>query len=188
MENIETNRLILRKFNENDVDRCFENFAQDKEIGRYQPMYPVENKFVMKDMIYGFIKAYGMGAFIWLIEEKSMQEPMGYVTVDIPYRELGIGEIAYLLGERYQGKGYAQEAVQAVIDFMFQKEGLYLIEAKYNEKNIASGKLLERLHFVKEGVLRDRRIDCFTKERCNLVVCSLKKSEAFWGDKKYELL
>lgn len=64
-----------------------------------------------------------------------------------------------------------------MIDFMFQKEGLYLIEAKYNENNIASGKLLERLHFVKEGVLRDRRIDCFTKERCNMVVCSLKQSE-----------
>lgn len=177
MENIETSRLTLRKFKESDVDKCFENFAQDKELGRYLPMYPVENKSVMKDMIYGFIKAYKTGAFIWLIEEKSTQEPMGYVSVDIPYRELGTGEIAYLLGEKYQGKGYAQEAVRAVINFMFQKEEMHLIEAKYNEKNIASGKLLERLHFVKEGVLRDRRIDCFTKERCNLVICSLKKTE-----------
>lgn len=116
------------------------------------------------------------------IEEKSTQEPMGYVTVDVPYRELGIGEVAYLLGERYQGKGYAQEAVRAVIDFMFQKMGIYLIEAKYNENNIASGKLLEKLHFEKEGVLRDRRIDCFTKERCNMVVCSLKRSEWYIRD------
>lgn len=50
MENIETSRLILREFKENDVDKCFENFAQDKELGRYLPMYPVGKKSEMKDM------------------------------------------------------------------------------------------------------------------------------------------
>ena len=57
MENMENSRLILREFKENDVDKCFENFAQDKELRRYLPMYPVKNKSEMKDMIYGFIKA-----------------------------------------------------------------------------------------------------------------------------------
>lgn len=177
MKRIETNRLILREFKESDVKGCFVHFGQDKELGRFLPMYPVENEYAMKELICGFIKAYDMGAYIWLIEEKNSQEPIGYVTVDVPYRQLGVGEIGYLLGEKYQGKGYAKEAVQAVITFMFQKEGLYLIEAKYNENNCASGKLLERLHFVKEGVLRDRRIDFQTQERCSLVICSLKKEE-----------
>ena len=86
-------------------------------------------------------------------------------------------EILEVLQKSLMESSFAQEAVRAVINFMFQKEEIHLIEAKYDEKNIASGKLLERLHFVKECVLRDRRIDCFTKERCNLVICSLKKTE-----------
>ena len=53
MENIETNRLLLRKFNANDVEECFINFGQNKEIGRYLPMYPVDDKVEMKNMIDG---------------------------------------------------------------------------------------------------------------------------------------
>lgn len=177
MENIETCRLLLRKFKKDDASACFQSFGQDKELGHYLPMYPVESEIAMKDIICGFINAYENGAFIWLIEEKESKQPIGYMSVDIPYRELGIGEIAYLLGIKYQGKGYATEAMQAVINFMFYEEKLHLIEAKYNENNIASGKLLERLHFTKEAVLRDRRIDHFTGKRCGLVLCSLKDNE-----------
>ena len=177
MDNIETNRLLLRKFTANDVEECFVNFGQDKEIGHYLPMYPVDDKAKMKNIIDGFIGAYETGAFIWLIEEKEAQTPIGYVCVDVPYRELGVGEIAYLLGEKFWGKGYATEAVRAVVAFMFQKEGLHLIEAKYNENNTASAKLLKRLHFTKEGVLRDRRIDFFTGKKCDLVICSLSEDE-----------
>lgn len=177
MENIETNRLLLREFCINDVEECFINFGQDKEIGRYLPMYPVDDKTKMKNMIDGFIGAYETGAFIWLIVEKETQAPMGYISVDVPYRELGVGEIGYLLGEKFWGMGYATEAACAVIDFMFHKEGLHLIEAKYNKKNIASEKLLNRLQFTKEGVLRDRRIDCITGKKCDLVICSLNENE-----------
>ena len=180
MENIETGRLLLRKFNKNDAEKCFVNFGQDRALGRYLPMYPVETVDKMEEIVCGFVNAYTFGAFIWLIEKKNTHEPIGYVTVDIPYPELGVGEIAYLLGKKYQGEGYALEAVQAVIDFMFQTSDLQLIEAKYNQNNIASAKLLERLHFIKECTLRDRRIDFFTKEKCNLIICSLKKDE-FWG-------
>ena len=177
MENIETTRLLLRKFHEHDTDECFTNFGQDRELGRYLPMYPVEDKEKMKDIIDGFIQAYQAGAFIWLIVEKSENTPMGYVSVDVPYHKLRIGELGYLLGEKFQGKGYATEAVEAVVDYMFQKENLHLIEAKYNEKNIASGNLLERIHFTKECVLRDRRIDLLTGERADLVICSLKDNQ-----------
>ncbi len=177
MKNIETNRLLLRKFKEDDAKLCYQNFGQEKELGRFLPMYPVQSEEAMKQMISGFVNAYENDAFIWLIEEKSSGQPIGYLCVDIPYRELEIGEISYLLGAKYQGNGYAKEAAQAVISFMFREEKLKLIEAKYNEKNTSSGKLLERLHFTKEAVLRDRRKDGFTGEQCGLVVCSLKENE-----------
>ncbi len=36
---------------------------------------------------------------------------------------------------------------------------LYMIEAKYNEANIASSGLLKKLGFQVDGILRDRRMD-----------------------------
>lgn len=113
----------------------------------------------------------------WIIEEKDSHEPIGYVSVDIPYDILGIGEIAYLLGEKYQNKGYALEAIEDVISYLFQERKLYMIEAKYNETNVASGKLLSRLGFQIDGVLRDRRIERGTGKRSNLVICSLTQKE-----------
>ena len=46
-----TNRLVLRKLTESDIIKCFENFGQDEEIGKYLPMYPVESKEQMGEYI-----------------------------------------------------------------------------------------------------------------------------------------
>lgn len=90
---------------------------------------------------------------------------------------MSIGELGYVLGEKYQHKGYAAETVDAIIFYLFSEGKLYRIEAKYNENNIASDKLLNKLVFKTDGILRGRRIDKMTGERCNLVVCSITENE-----------
>ena len=104
-------------------------------------------------------------------------QPIGYITIDIPYPQLQIGEIGYVIGEKFQHLGYASEAVSCILKEYFTNQDLYLIEAKYNEGNMASGKLLERLGFQKECSLRDRRIDQQTKKRTNLCICSVTQEE-----------
>lgn len=47
------------------------------------------------------------------------------------------------------------------------------MEAKYNINNVSSKKLLKKLGFVTDGILRNRRIDLKTGLRCDLVVCSI---------------
>lgn len=174
---METNRLIIRGFIRDDVDKCFENWGQDESIGRYLPMFPMKNTVEMGHFISGFID----NPNVWLVEEKLSGEPMGYITVDIPYEFLGIGEIGYALGGKYQHRGYATEAIRAVISYLFLERELYMIEARYNENNIASGKLLDGLGFHTDGILRDRRLDRVTGERRNLVVCSITKNEYSYG-------
>lgn len=170
---LETNRLILRGFQKNDAEKCFENWGQDESHGRYLPMFPMKNRVEMEHFISGFVG----NPNVWLVEERLSGESMGYISVDIPYDILGIGEIGYVLGEKYQHKGYAAEAVGAVISYLFSERKLYMVEAKYNEKNTASGRLLSRLGFQTDGVLRDRRMDKITGERNNLVVCSITGEE-----------
>ena len=148
--NITTTNLQLREFNESDAPKCYDNFGQDEESGRYLPMFPMKCVEEMERFINGYRGAEGENAFTWLIEKRNTGEPMGYVSVEIPYKELNIGEISYLLGRKYQGKGYAYEAVHAVLKDMFQMQDLYMMEAKYNVNNVASRNLLKKDEFIEE--------------------------------------
>lgn len=37
----------------------------------------------------------------WLLMEKKSRDAVGYVTMDIPYEILKIGEVGYVVGEKY---------------------------------------------------------------------------------------
>lgn len=65
------------------------------------------------------------------------------------------GELGYALGRDYWGKGYASEAAGAVVDFAFETLGLERVHAAYFTRNPASGRVLEKVGFVREG-LRER--------------------------------
>ncbi|WP_257979680.1 GNAT family N-acetyltransferase [Vibrio parahaemolyticus] len=54
------------------------------------------------------------------------------------------------------GKGIVLEAGSALIEHAFHTLKLRRIEAEIDPDNIASGKALERLGFVKEGFLRQQ--------------------------------
>jgi ribosomal-protein-alanine N-acetyltransferase len=54
------------------------------------------------------------------------------------------GDIAYYLNKDYWSKGYATEAVIAVMNYMFVEVGVEKIGAKHSVKNIASGKVLKK--------------------------------------------
>ena len=62
--------------------------------------------------------------------------------------------LGFSVAEKYQGKGYAQESLQAGIDFIFNQIGLHRIMANYMPSNKRSGQLLDRLGFQKEGVAK----------------------------------
>lgn len=80
-----------------------------------------------------------------MIVEKESQKCVGYVTVDIPYMQLGIGEIGYVIGEQHQHKGYAYESVKCILREYLVVRNLYMIEAKYNTDNLASCSLFLHL-------------------------------------------
>ena len=170
---LETNRLIIRNFKIEDAHSCFEGWGRDENLGKYILGYPIEEK-QMEELVSGWSKDENA----WVIVEKESQRCIGYVTVDIPYKELGIGEIGYVIGESFQSKGFAYEAVNSVVREYLANRGLYMIEAKYNASNTASGNLLKKLGFRVDGELRNRRIDFVSGERRNLVICSLTKEDS----------
>ncbi len=75
------------------------------------------------------------------------------------------GELGYWVGFDYWGRGYATEAARAVMEFGAERFALEKIKARHMIENPASGRVLEKLGLVKEGVLLgdvvkgDRRLD-----------------------------
>ena len=169
---LETERLLMRNFEIEDVSSCLEGWGKDKHLGKYVYGYPMQ-----ETQMTSFVRALTQNCNAWVIVEKESQKCIGYVTVDIPYMQLGIGEIGYVIGEQHQHKGYAYESVKCILQEYLVVRNLYMIEAKYNTDNLASGHLLQKLGFVMDGELRDRRMDFITGRRSNLAICSVTKEE-----------
>ncbi|GIN57922.1 GNAT family N-acetyltransferase [Lederbergia ruris] len=66
------------------------------------------------------------------------------------------GEIAYWIGEEYWGKGYGTEAAKAIIDFAFKEKELHKVFARYFKSNPASGRIMQKVGMVQEGLLKDQ--------------------------------
>ena len=66
-------------------------------------------------------------------------------------------ELGYWIGAPYWNKGFATEAARAVLDFAFSRTQLNRITAERFAQNAASERVLEKLGFTQEGVLRQAR-------------------------------
>jgi [ribosomal protein S5]-alanine N-acetyltransferase len=71
-------------------------------------------------------------------------------------------ELGYVLGRQHWGKGLMLEALHALVGHAFEVLGIRRLEAEVNPANSASVRVLERLGFTKEGLLRQRWV---AKER-----------------------
>ncbi|WBW96067.1 GNAT family N-acetyltransferase [Oceanirhabdus sp. W0125-5] len=148
---IETKRLIIRPYIEEDLEECFK-LMQNKELFKYLDM---------DVMSYDGYK----GLFQWLIDcyEVGFNEDFKY-SFNITLKDTGthigwcgIGgvefdhkkkEIYYLIGREYWGKGYAKEASSALLDYGFNVMGLKEIVGLCKPENIASKKVLENLGLI----------------------------------------
>jgi [ribosomal protein S5]-alanine N-acetyltransferase len=67
-------------------------------------------------------------------------------------------DVGYALLPSAWGRGYANEAVTALLDWGFEHLDLNRVEADIDPRNAASARALERLGFTREGHLRERWI------------------------------
>ncbi|NEX61937.1 GNAT family N-acetyltransferase [Noviherbaspirillum sp. 17J57-3] len=65
-------------------------------------------------------------------------------------------ELGYALARAHWGSGLMYEAIHAFVDRIFQDLPLHRLEAEIDPRNAGSARLLEKLGFVREGLLRDR--------------------------------
>lgn len=169
----ETDQLLIRHFLLDDAEMCMESWGKDVNLGKYIINYPMKEISQMKKFVRGMSEQINC----WLLIEKKRNEIVGYITIDIPYEPLKVGEVGYIIGEKYQGNKYSYEALKCLLHVYFTDFDLDLIEAKYNSSNKASASILHRLGFKQEALLRDRRMNFLTGEKSDMVICSITKNE-----------
>jgi RimJ/RimL family protein N-acetyltransferase len=93
------------------------------------------------------------GWFQYAVELKAGKKHIGDVGVNLADNRMQ-AEIGYTFAPRWQGHGYATEAVRAMVAHLFRARGLHRVSAECDARNLASARVLERAGFRREGLLR----------------------------------
>lgn len=151
-------RLWLRFLNEADLPALYEIHSHP-EVMRYWNFPPWTKIEQAQQMLNDTLEAYQDGSGLRLgIERKADQTLIGACSLFQFHETSRRAEIGYLLGRPHWGFGYMHEALQALLDYAFNRMNLNRLEADIDPRNLASAKTLERLGFKREGHLRERWI------------------------------
>ncbi|HDX9591049.1 TPA: GNAT family N-acetyltransferase [Bacillus pseudomycoides] len=151
---LETNRLQLRELTLVDADTMFQYFAKEPVL-RYFGMDSFQNIEEVKNVIRNFRSRYEEGsAFRWGIVLKGTDQLIGTCGFHLINNKHRRAEIGYELDETYWGKGYATEALQAILTYGFETLYYERISAVVYPENESSRKLLQKAGFAEEGLLR----------------------------------
>lgn len=152
---IETERLILRKFTEDDALAVFNNWTNDTNVTAFLRWPTHEDIETTKKVLAGWISAYKQEKFYqWAIVLKDINEPIGTISVVEQNEKLGIVHIGYCIGSRWWMQGITSEAFSSIIAFLFEEVGVNRIESQHDPNNPNSGKVMVKCGLKYEGTLR----------------------------------
>lgn len=151
---METERLVLRPLAISDTADFFE-YARREDTSRYLLWSPHASPEYTRAYLTMIGRFYRKGQFWdWAIEEKSSGKMIGTCGFTRIVEKHHMGEIGYVLNPSYHKKGYATEAVRAVIAFGFESLELNRIEGRYMVENTPSKRVMERCGMTFEGIWR----------------------------------
>ena len=173
---LETERLILRRFTEADAEDMYWNWTNDPEVTKFLT-WPAHKCIEDAD---GYIRycleAYEEdNTYQWGIELKETGELFGNISVVSMDERAEAVELGYVIGRRFWGKGYMAEAVKAVIAYFFEKAGANRVFAKHDVNNPNSGRVMQKAGMTYEGTLRQS--DWNNQGIVDCAVYSILKSE-----------
>ena len=153
---IPAGRVHLRWLDEGDADDLFALFS-DRQLLRYWSSGPMTEVAQARALVARIHDHFRDGdLYQWGIVPPDDDRVIGTTTLCAIDRANRRAEIGFILRASHQRRGYAREAVAAVIEHAFLALDLRRLEADVDPRNEASIRLLEALGFVREGILRER--------------------------------
>ena len=160
MTEIETDRLLLRRWRKDDLD-AYARICADPEVMRYMARGPL-TRGEAEAQISRFEKGWEMRGFgMWAAEEKGSGELVGRIGLlyheDWPEHDKT--EVAWLLDRSRWGRGLATEGALASLRHGFEELGLERIISVTLPQNVASRRVMEKAGLTMRGETRWRGFD-----------------------------
>lgn len=157
MKELETERLMFRRYEEKDKDH-FINLFTDEAVMKY-----VDKGVMTKEQTEAFWQKlfavlYPQGYNIWAVFIKENDRYIGHAGIYQRPLNTEEWEFVYFLNPAFWGQGYATEVAQRVIEYGFEELNLSEIYATVDDAHSASirvlqkaGMIFERYEYDEEG-------------------------------------
>lgn len=147
-----TERLVIRRFRAEDT-AAFAAYRSDPEVARYQSWDTPLSLEAAARTVAGFAAddPEMTGWFQWAVDLDGTL--IGDVGVNVHPNRMQ-ADIGFSIAAAHQGRGYGTEAVGRMVEYLFTSRGLHRISAECDARNVRSARLLEKVGFQREGMLR----------------------------------
>lgn len=149
-------RVRLRAQRADDVPALFGVYS-DPVVMRYWSFAPFTQIEQAQELFEKNDRGGSAGEFVpWAIAQRADDALIGTCAlfgIDETHRRATIG---YALARAHWGHGYAQEALRLALGHAFGALALNRVEADVDPRNVPSCRVLERVGFTLEGLLRER--------------------------------
>ncbi len=174
---LETSRLILRRYISEDAAAMYKNWASDDEVTKYLMWKTHASVEESKGIINDWIVLYDdKKTYHWAITVKENgNEPIGDIAVVQMNEGAASMHIGYCIGRAWWNKGITSEALQAVMDFLFDEVGANRIDSRHDPNNPNSGRVMRKCGMKYEGTLRSS--DHNNQGICDACYYALLKNE-----------
>lgn len=145
MKTLETARLILRDWQNNDASDLYD-YAKSPKVGPMAGWKPHDTLEESKEILAMFQRE----KETWALEEKNSHKVIGSIGLHHRIKET-LGEcieIGYVLSESYWGQGLMPEAVKRVLSFAFLEQGIDRIFVCHFPNNEQSKRVIQKLGFT----------------------------------------
>lgn len=154
---LETERLVLRRIEEQDCTQMFHSWASRGECCKYFPFHTVTDLEFYRNKVLKWIQEYESGTcFRWLIEWKETKAAVGIINLGNVEESCLSAETSYILSPGFWNKGIMTEALRGVLDYAFDEVGLNRIQADVFQGNVALECVLKKCGMKFEGVAREK--------------------------------
>jgi [ribosomal protein S5]-alanine N-acetyltransferase len=179
---LQTPRLSLRQLRRDDDQDAFHALSQQINIQYYGCNIPYAGvEQTRQDFIDVHLDRYKFRhSLTFVITFTGVDKYIGHIiAVLLPETGFKIVELSYLIEHEYWNKGIGTEAIGRVIELLLDELKVHKIRANCFEKNVASKRVLEKLGFEQEGLLKDDVVidGEYQAEYCMAKFSSLKNGE-----------
>ncbi|ANU12103.1 ribosomal protein N-acetyltransferase [Planococcus antarcticus DSM 14505] len=157
-EEFESERLLIRAPRREDAKASYEAVMHSLEA--FRPWLPFaqqkpdlsETEATLIEAAANFKLRKDLRLHFFLKETGQFIGSTGLHRIDWEVRKF---EIGYWIDSRFEGKGFATEAVERITRFAFEELGANRVEIRCDPDNVRSRAVANRLHFELEGTLRN---------------------------------